>query len=111
MKIIYKPCPNQCFSTENASWLPLQRAVIAIQLVPQGGNWAYCLMNFMSVTHFPTAGRPPPHHDPATGMLLPLRCPLHFALGGEIAPPLRFCAPCEALEFWIMVDTDPNDEK
>ena len=107
MKIIYKPCPNQCFFTENAGWLPLQRAVIAIQLVPQGGNWAYSLMNFVSVTHFPTAGHPPPREGNAP----PLRCPLHLALGGETAPPLRCCAPCEALEFWIVVDTDPNDEK
>lgn len=73
MKIIYKPCPNQCFSTENGGRLPLGRAVIATQLVPQGGNWAYSLMNFVSVTHFPTAGPPPPR--PRHGNAPPAQMP------------------------------------
>lgn len=57
MKIIYKPCLNQCFSTEKGGWLPLGRMVIAIRLMPCDSNWAYSLMNSVSSNSFPHSGK------------------------------------------------------
>lgn len=87
MKIIYKPCPNQCFSTENGGWLPLGRTVIAIRLTPCDSNWAHSVMNSVSGNSFPDSGEAGPGNSLVCwGLVLTLPlvelCP--FVLGSEI---------------------------
>lgn len=87
MKIIYKPCPNQCFSAENGGWLPLGRTVIAIRLTPCDSNWAYSLMNSLSGNSLPHSGKTGRGNSSAPwalGLMFPLveLCP--FVLGSEV---------------------------